>query len=176
MDIFKTLLFTIIIATTGCAHTLLEGELEGISDFKSLVGNGMLEVRGTTIETVQAKAWITVNDNEVILDKESCESFMLNSRDELLVKIAHCGEKQEYIMCAGNVSECIIDFETEKSGSSLSLVNDSHGDETRFLVEFHPNKITYRIQGEDCLIGYPHGCIIDGFKWLDEKVYTYEYK
>jgi hypothetical protein len=79
-------------------------------------------------------------------------------------------------MCAGNVSECIIDFETEKSGSSLSLVNDSHGDETRFLVEFHPNKITYRIQGEDCLIGYPHGCIIDGFKWLDEKVYTYEYK
>ena len=72
MDIFKTLLFTIIIATTGCAHTLPEGELKGISDFESLVGNGMLEISGTTIETVQAKAWITVNDNEVIPDKESC--------------------------------------------------------------------------------------------------------
>jgi len=125
---------------------------------------------------VQAEAWRTVNDNEVIPDKESCESFILNSKDELLVKIARCGEEQEYIMCAGDASECIIDFETKKSGNSLALVTDSHSDETRFLVEFHPNKIIYRIQGETCLLGYPHGCFFDGFDWVDEDIYTYLYK
>ena len=51
-------------------------------------------------------------------------------------------------MCAGDASECIIDFEAKNSGNSLALVTDSHSDETRFLVEFHPNKIIYRIQGQ----------------------------
>lgn len=69
-----------------------------------------------------------------------------------------------------------MDFETDKSGSSLSLVNDSYGDETKFRVDFHKGKIIYRIQGETCLLGYPHGCIFDGFGWVDQDIYTYIYK
>lgn len=181
MELLKIFLITAMI--TGCAHNFsnseseaeLEPELENIPKFESLVGNGTLEINGIIIETVQTKAWLTVNEYEIIPGWGSCETFMLNSKDELLVKIAYCGEKQEYIMCAGDASECIIDFDTDKSGSSLSLVNDSHGDETRFLVEFYTDKIIYRIQSETCLIGYPHGCIIDGFNWIDSETYTYQF-
>jgi len=166
-------IFLLAATLSGCAHTYSNGNSHEIPDFESLIGSGTLEKSGTTIETVHSKAWITVNENEVISDRGSCKSFMLNSKDELVIKIAHCTEGQEYFMCGGDGPECIIDFDTEKSGNSLSLINDYISDEVRHVVEFHQDIIVYRIQLESCLIPYPHGCIIDGFNWVDLETYTF---
>ena len=174
MTLFK--IFLLAVTLSGCAHTYSNGNSSDIPDFESLVGSGTLEKSGTTIETTHSTAWITVIDNEVIPGKESCKSFMLNSKDELVIKIAHCEDSQEYFICGGNGPVCIIDFDTDKSGNSLSLINDFSSDEVRHVVEIHKEMIIYRIQLESCLIPYPHGCIIDGFNWVDLDVYSFRKK
>jgi hypothetical protein len=171
MDILKILFISI--SLTGCAHTFSDSEPKDIPEFESLVGSGILEKFGAGIETTPTEAWISVSDNETIPNRKGCKVLMLKSTDELVIKIAHCADKQEYIICGGDDSECVIDFKTKKSGSTLSLINDYRSDEVRHVVNFHQDSIIYRIQLESCLIPYPHGCIIDGFSWTDLDTYTF---
>ncbi|MFT4765360.1 MAG: hypothetical protein ACI9OH_002469 [Oleispira sp.] len=166
-------IFIIAITLTGCAHTFSDSESKGIPEFESLVGSGVLEINSTGIASTPTEAWVTVSDNETIPNRKGCKVLMLKSTDELVIKIAHCADKQEYIICGGDDSECVIDFKTKKSGSTLSLINDYRSDEVRHVVNFHQDSIIYRIQLESCLIPYPHGCIIDGFSWIDLDTYTF---
>ena len=180
MDILKILLMSAMIS--GCSHTLSEdqsgAELAGIPEFESLVGNGMLEIFGSIIESESISASIILNENYTVKEIGNCTAFTITTLEKPVLSVASCEGGSKYIFCGNSLNNCANHFKTRKSGNSLSLIKDlGFGyDKTRFLVEFSPNKIIYRIQGEDCLIGYPHGCIIDGFKWLDEEVYTYVYR
>ena len=175
MDIFKIFLITAMIS--GCAHTLSEGESEGIPRFESLVGNGTLDIFGSIIETESINASILFNENYTVKGRGTCTAFTLTTPEEPLLSIALCDGGSKYIFCGDYLDNCTSSFKTRKSGNSLSLIRDLGfpDDETRFLVEFHPNKIIYKIQSEDCLIGYPHGCIIDGFNWIDSETYIYTF-
>ncbi len=166
-------MFMIAITLTGCAHTFSDSESKGIPEFETLVGSGTLETIGVGVETRLTEAWITVSDTETIINRKGCEVLMLKSTSELVIKIARCADTQEYIICGGDDSECVIDFKTNKSGNTLSLINDYRSDEVRHIVNFHQDSVVYRIQLESCLISYPHGCIIDGFNWVDLDTYTF---
>ncbi len=181
MDILKVffIFITIVIITTtsltGCAHTFSKGELEDIPEFESLVGSGILESSGAGIKTVQTKAWLSFNDNYTVVGKRHCEALILTSTERPILAVAKCDKDNDYYICGRAPEECNIYYETKKSGNTLSLTKDLGfgDDDIKLLVDFHKNKIIYRIQGESCLIGYPHGCIIDGFSWVDEDIYTF---
>ena len=175
MALFKV--FLLAVTLSGCAHTYSNSSLQDIPDFESLVGSGVLETSGTTIETQSIEASIQLNENFTVEGSGICTAFTLTTPEEPVLSIALCNEGSKYIFCGNKLDNCASDFKTENSGTSLSLIRDlGFGyDEKRFLVEFHRNKIIYRIQGETCLIGYPHGCIIDGFSWVDSKTYIYKF-
>jgi len=177
MDILKISLITAMIS--GCAHTLSEGEsgteLAGIPEFESLVGSGMLETTGAGVTTEQTKAWLSFNDNYTVVGKESCEALILTSTERPILAVAKCDEDNDYYICGRAPEKCHTYYETKESDSTLSLTKDlGFGeDDIKLLVDFYKDKIVYRIQGQTCLIGYPHGCIISGFSWVDEDIYTF---
>lgn len=175
MELLK-FFFTFIILTGG-AHTFSEAQSENIPEFESLVSTGTLDIFGTIIETESINASIIINDNYTVKGIGSCTAFTLLTAVEPLLSIALCEGGSKYVFCGNKLNNCASSFKTKRSENSLSLIRDLGfgDDETRFLVEFHPNKIIYRIQGESCLIGYPHGCIIDGFSWIDSETYIYKF-
>ncbi len=75
-------MFMIAITLTGCAHTFsgdeLGTELEGIPEFESLVGSGILETTDSGISEEQSKAWLSFDDNYTVVGKDSCECFDIN--------------------------------------------------------------------------------------------------
>ena len=184
MELLKILLITAMIS--GCAHTFSEGaldskpetELEGIPEFESLVGSGTLETIEPGYDTNYVQASLSINEDYQVVGKNGCKALIINTNDKPILSVAQCDGDDEYLICTDEPDECKIYFETKQNGSSLTLIKDwgwGH-DETRRVVEFHTNKVVYRIQGESCLIPYPHGCIIDGFSWVDSYTYNYVYK
>jgi hypothetical protein len=181
MDILKVFFIfittaTIISTLTGCAHTFSEGELEDIPAFESLVGSGTLYKTGPSIEDKKIEAILSLNKDYLVSGQKNCKALSLATSEGPVLNVAVCGEDRKYIICGRSIAECTIYFETSKSHNTLSLTKDKGGDDVKFLIEFHDDKMVYRIQGETCLIPYPHGCIIDGFGWRDRYTYTYVYK
>lgn len=173
MALFKV--FLLAVALSGCAHTYSNSSLQDIPDFESLVGSGVLETIEPGYDTDYDQASLTINERYHVVGRHDCKALIINTNKETILSVAQCGGRDEFYICANEPDECNIYFKTKKNGSSLILVKDwgwGH-DETRRVVEFHNDKVVYRIQDENCLIGYPHGCIIDGFSWVDS--YTYNY-
>jgi hypothetical protein len=175
MELLKILLITAMIS--GCAHTLSNSELEDIPDFESLVGSGELHQYGPSIKDNNEKAILSFNKHFKVSGRDNCEALILTSLKETVLTVAKCSEESGYEICGRAKNECIIEFDTKKSGSSLFLINDGEyvDEDVRHIVNFHTNKIVYKIQGQSCLIPYPHGCIIDGFSWVDRYTYSYIY-
>lgn len=175
MTLFK--IFLLAVTLSGCAHTYSNSNSPDIPDFESLVGSGTLNIFGRIIESESIDASILFNENYLVNERGNCTAFTLTTPKEPILSIALCEGGSKYIFCGDYLNNCTSSFKTKKSGNSLSLIRDLGfgDDETRFLVEFQPNKIIYRIQSEDCLIGYPHGCIIDGFNWIDSETYIYTF-
>lgn len=175
MVLFKIILFAVTLS--GCAHIFSNGSSPDIPDFKSLVGSGTLNISGRIIESESIDASIFLNGNYTVKGLGRCSAITLTTAINPELSIALCESGEKYIFCGNKLDNCASDFKTKKSGATLSLIRDLGFwyDKTRFLVEFKSNKIIYRIQGEDCLIGYPHGCIIDGFNWVDSETYIYTF-
>lgn len=178
MELLK--IFIIAITLTGCAHTFSDSESKGIPEFESLVGSGTLETIEAGYDTSHVQASSSINENYKVVGRNGCKALIINTDIEIVLAVAQCvdSDGDEYLICADEPNECEIYFETEQYGSSLTLIKDwGWGyDEIRRLVEFHTNKVVYKIQLESCLVPYPHGCIIDGFGWVDLDIYTYIYK
>ena len=170
-------IFIIAITLTGCAHTFSDSESKGIPAFESLVGSGTLETIEPGYDTSHVQASLSINENYKVVGRNDCKALIINTDIETVLAVAQCADSDgdEYLICADEPNECEIYFKTKQDGRSLTLIKDwGWGyDETRRLVEFYPNKVVYKIQSESCLIPYPHGCIIDGFSWVDS--YTYNY-
>lgn len=182
MHILITFLF--IINLSGCTHNILGTnienksflELEGIPNFESLVGSGTLEINSTGTKPEYSKAWLSFNDDYTVIGKGSCEALTLTSIKRPILAVAKCDDNNYYI-CGRAPNECRINHETIRSGNTLSLTKDlGFGeDDIKLIVDFHKDKFVYRVQGKSCFIGYPHGCIIDGFSWVDEDIYSFGY-
>ena len=174
--ITKLAIITIFFTATGCT-SIRSGEIsQDIPDFESLVSRGTLNKTGPSIEDKSTEATLSLNTNYIVFDRESCKALSLNTLEGSVLNLAVCGEDQKHVICGRSISECTEYFETSRSGNTLSLTKDKGGDDVRLFVEFHFDKLIYRVQGETCLIPYPHGCIIDGFGWRDRYIYTYLYK
>ena len=173
MALFK--IFLLAMTLSGCAHTYSNSNSPDIPDFESLAGSGILNKTGPSIEDKNIEATLSLNTNYIVLDRENCKALSLNTLEGPVLNLAVCGEDQKHVICGRSISECTEYFETSRSGNTLSLTKDKGGDDVRLFVEFHYDKLIYRVQGETCLIPYPHGCIIDGFGWRDRYTYTYLY-
>ncbi|MFT6329432.1 MAG: hypothetical protein ACJAYN_001364 [Bermanella sp.] len=174
-------MFMIAITLTGCAHTFsgdeLGTELEDIPEFESLVGSGILHQYGPSIENTKNKALLSFKKNFSVASRSDCEALVLTSMSEIVLTVAKCDEKPGYEICGKADNECIIEFKTKKTGNALHLINDGQyvDDDIRHTVKFYNDKIIYQIQEESCLISYPHGCIINGFSWVDQYTYIYTF-
>lgn len=168
-------IFFITLIITGCAHSISNSNSQDIPNFKHLIGSGTLKTSGTGIKSEYSKAWLSFNNNYTVIGKQSCEALTLISIERPILAVAKCDNN--YYICGRAPDECRLNYETIQSGNTLSLTKDlGFGeDDIKLLVNFHKDKIVYRVQGKSCFIGYPHGCIIDGFSWVDEDIYSYEY-
>ena len=172
-------IFLITIILTGCAHTFSGDqsgtELEDIPEFESLVGSSILETTGAGVTVKQTKAWLSFHGNYTVVGKGNCEALILTSIERPILAVAKCHEDNNYYICGRAPEKCHTSYETKKSDNTLSLTKDlGFGeDDIKLLVDFYIDKIVYRTQGQTCLIGYPHGCIISGFNWVDEDIYTF---
>lgn len=175
MKPLKIILF--FIAITSCSQLPLKNSTQNIPRFNSLLSSGVLESVELGYKTNYVQASISINENYQVTGKNNCKAIIIHSNEENILAVAKCGDRDKYYLCANEPDKCKIYFETKQNDNSLILIKDwGWGyDKTRRIVEFHANKVVYRIQGESCLIGYPHGCIINGFSWIDEHIYTYEY-
>lgn len=173
MTLFK--IFLLAVTLSGCALTYSNGNSSDIPDFESLVGRGTLETSGAGVIPENTEAWLSYNDNYTVVGKANCEALILTSTERPILAVAKCDKGNEYFICGRAPEECNIFYETKHSNNTLSLTKDlGFGeDDIKLLVDFHKDKIVYRIQGQSCLIGYPHGCIISGFSWVDEDIYTF---
>lgn len=89
----------------------------------------------------------------------------------------------QYFLCAGYIDDCELPIDVDYGDGKYTDVAKLEGNtltmhfeyiEMRYVLAFTPDKFIYRYQEKDCLISYPHGCLIDTFSWHD--IGSYEIK
>ncbi len=142
--------------------------------FDAMVGNGNLTstvpIEGTSVE----KAALINKTKTVVIDGVTFSHFLsLETESKAIVAIA--SESEQFLLCPGGIENCITRYDTvtKQAGENKVLMYGSFS-RRRYLVELHKDIFIYRIQVENCFIGYPHGCLIHSFSWHD--LYTYEFK
>jgi len=102
---------------------------------------------------------------------KKCEGFLLSStEDASILAVTHC-KPDVYVLCSGGFQYCANGKYTKKSNNIIQYISDFSG--SRYRVEFLSNEIIFKIQEPDCLIPYPHGCIVTGWEWEDLAVYRF---
>ena len=143
--------------------------------FDAMVGEGHLKRTGPMVEAPSVeKASLKKKTKTVVFDGVTFSHFLsLETESKAIVAIA--SESEQFLLCPGGIENCITRYDTvtKQAGENKVLMYGSFS-RRRYLVELHKDIFIYRIQVENCFIGYPHGCLIHSFSWHD--LYTYEFK
>lgn len=167
------LLFTLL--TGFSSHTQCE-EINMhtyMSQFDSMIGSGKLKRTAPIEEPTVTDATLTKTDNTVTFAALNFTHVLaLKTESKTIVSIA--SESGHLLICPGGIEKCHNEhlLPTEQEGEN-KLVMKSSFSKRRYVVERSEETFIYRIQEKNCLLKYPHGCLIYGFGWHDQ--YTYEF-
>ncbi len=143
--------------------------------FDAMVGGGHLKRTDPMVEAPSVeKASLKKKTKTVVFDGVTFSHFLsLETESKAIVAIAY--ESKRFLLCSGGVENCITGYKKRiKQEGENKLIMYSSFSSRRYMVELYEDVFFYRIQVKNCLIGYPHGCLIHGFSWLDD--YIYEFK
>ncbi len=143
-----------------------------IPNFDTLPGDGLLEQTGPEGSS-SVTASLTVISDLTIAGNDGCRGLWLKSGENSIVVIASCPSGQVFI-CPGGLGSCEKKDEIDPTEVSKNVWKMYvPAGEVTYRVEFYPERFVYRIQKRRCFIPYPHGCLIYGFGWRDEKSYEF---
>jgi hypothetical protein len=74
-------------------------------------------------------------------------------------------ESGQTIFCPGEIKYCGNDYYTSTKVKNNVLARRGQGSKNKYTLELLPDGLVYRRLEKNCLIPYPHGCIIPGFGW-----------
>ncbi len=141
-------------------------------NFKSLAGEGSvtqtLSVEGaSTVEaTLEAVSKLNIGNEKL------CYGLTLKIKETEIVTVLTC-ESGQTIFCPGEIKYCGNDYYTPTKVKNNVLERRGQGSKEKYTLELLPDGLVYRRLERNCLIPYPHGCIIPGFGWHDYKVYEF---
>jgi len=160
----------LVIALVLLAYFLYENDdhVSTVPNLLSYAGKGWL------IHSEDGKSKQLNSSIEYFADlpnKKMCEGFLLSSKEDAsILAITHC-EPSTYVLCSGGFQYCANGEHTKKTKNIIQYISDFSG--SRYRVEFLSNEIIFKIQEPDCLVPYPHGCIVNGWGWEDLAVYRF---
>lgn len=142
-------------------------------NFFSMIEGGALKQK-IPIEGESTLPAIFKKNNDFRLNNEAlCESFTLSAGSEKIMTLLIC-DFDEVFICPGD-SQCTGGgIEASELISKEKFRRISKVSSNRYQVEFYKDRFIYRIQEKNCLVKYPHGCLLKGIGWYDE--YTYEFR
>ncbi len=153
------------------SKALAEYMPQTVLEFKSLEKIAIVKyIHAEQFETSNAKA--SFLSNIAIKNRKDCQGILLSSSEKgEIVALGLC-ENKEYIICAGGLDYCSPEqYKTQKKDNAVELY--SNFNKSNFRLEFHADALIYKIQKKSCLIPYPHGCFINGWRWEDRSIYEF---
>ncbi len=148
-------------------------EGNGMEYFYTMAGEGeLLEIDDSEKESTSDAKVLTI-DKVVIDGENNCQGLSLVSNNHPIVGFAVC-ESGSHFICPGGLDNCIQEFSkpTEKI-SENSWEMPSRLANAKYVVTFYSDSLIYEIKKKNCLIPYPHGCLIDGFGWSSKLTYKF---
>lgn len=173
-DIVKIFVIASFFITSACAHNPPVSEVK--SSFRALVGEGEIVQKKHELDGGNS----TVNGlmssvSEISLPGEkNCFGISLTSVADAIVFLIACPSGR-YYLCTQEPSACVGEYVGQvrvKNGNHFELRSSSN--DTLYRIEIYPDRLLYRIYESDCLIPYPHGCLVDGFGW--DEIFSYDFR
>jgi hypothetical protein len=146
-----------------------------IPDFESIAGMGQVEQLEPDKKAATINARLTYIPDMLIGEKSEVRGLWLQTENESIVALAR-GDSGQVFICPGGPDHCKGEYIKAAEIKGKVLKMRSELGESRYMVEFSDNGLVYRIQKKNCLIRYPHGCLIHGFGWHDRYVYAFQRK
>lgn len=141
--------------------------------FNSLSGRGVVEYVSEGKKTSTLAASMIKLSDVVIKGEHRCNGLLLKTAGKSMVALAVCDSGRAFI-CPGGPNRCKGEyFDPTNINKNVWKMHGSVGDNI-YRVEWFPDHLIYRIQSRNCLIPYPHGCLVKWFGWHDSLVYIYQ--
>ncbi len=143
--------------------------------FDAMVGEGHLKRTGPMVEAPSVeKASLKKKTKTVVFDGVTFSHF-LSLETESGARVAIAIDAGSFLLCPGGIDKCTSKYATptKQEGANRLIMHGTFSGR-RYVVELYKDVFIYRIQDKNCLLGYPHGCLIHGFSWND--LYTNEFR
>ncbi len=148
---------------------------DNFPDYDAMAGEGILTqtlpVEG--VSTIEASLVPISNIN--IGNEKLCHGLTLKTQTTEIMSILTC-DSGKIIFCPNEIKYCGDDFLSPTKKKKQILERRSLSNSDKYSVEFLPDGLIYRELEKNCLIPYPHGCIVPGFGWHDYKKYEFHKK
>lgn len=143
-----------------------------IPDFETLAGSARVEQNGPENPEATATGSLTFIADMDIEGEGPCRALWLKTQDESVVAVAISPSGRAFI-CPGGPENCQGKPLTAAAIEGNIIQRPSDISDNRYRIEFLDNLVIYRIQEKECLVPYPHGCLIHGKGWDDKHVYKF---
>ncbi len=171
--IVKRFVIASFFITSACAHNPTVSEVK--NSFRALVGEGEIIQKKHELDGGNS----TVNGvmsyvSEISLAGENnCFGISLTSAADAIVFLIACPSGR-YYFCTQAPSACVDENvgRVRVNGNRFELRSSSS--DALYRIEIYPGRLLYRVYESDCLIPYPHGCLVDGFGW--DELFSYDFR
>ena len=171
--IVKRFLIASFFLISACAHNPPVSEVK--NSFRALVGKGEIIQKKHKLDGGNS----TVNGlmsyvSEIsLVGEKNCFGISLTSSVDYIAFLVACPSGQ-YYFCTKKPSACVDKYvgRVRVKGNRFELRSSSS--DTRYRIKIYPGRLLYRVYESDCLISYPHGCLVDGFGW--NEIFSYDFR
>lgn len=143
-------------------------------DFKSMTGTGKLIEKYPEKDTEKKlnQAHLSLINSITIRQEPNCKGLSLSTHNSTLVVVGDCPSGQ-YFVCPGGSDSCAVKGRGKTRHNNHIYEYKSDFSELNYVVELFPDKMIYRIQESNCLVSYPHGCLVKAPGWKDVEYFEF---
>ncbi len=156
----------LLLAIIPC--TAISGAPAPAVDFKSMTGAGHLTEKspGKNVEKKSVPARLSLIDNITIRQELNCKGVSLTAQTRMIVVVGDCPSGQ-YFVCPGGSDSCTVKGLNQTKRNNHVYEYKSNFSGLNYVVELYSDRMIYRIQESNCMIPYPHGCLVKAPGWKD---------
>jgi len=162
-----------LVTVSACTVKPVISETE--TDLIAISGSGTVIQKQPIYEggNSTVDGWVSYVHEFNLPGEENCRGIALTTTIEALMFFSVC-ESGTYYLCPRGLHACSNEYSGPTQVSSNTYKMRSSFADRLYVLELYPDRLIYRIQKSNCLIKYPHGCLVNGFGWSD--IYSFEFR
>ncbi len=143
-------------------------------NFKSMAGTGNLIKKSPEKDAAKqlGQARLSLIDNITIRQEPNCKGLSLTTQTKTIVVVGDCPSGQ-YFVCPGGPTSCTVKGLDQTKRNNHIYEYESDFSKLNYMVELYADKMIYRIRESNCMVPYPHDCLIKAPGWKDMEYFEF---